>query len=67
MMVIDGRSEVKVHADERTQVHSARSSLTVTHQSTNRDRDLNFSEHATELALVATVRLIVIRQVTPLS
>jgi len=28
---------------------------------------LNFSERATELALVATVRLIVIRQVTPLN
>jgi len=28
---IDGRSQIKVHTDERTQVHSARSSLTVTH------------------------------------
>jgi len=33
---IDGRSQIKVHADERTQVHSARSSLVVTHPSTNR-------------------------------
>jgi len=32
---IDGRSQIKVHTDERTQVHSAWSSLTVTHPSTN--------------------------------
>jgi len=37
---IDGRSQIKVHADERTQVHSARSSLTVTHPSTNRGRNV---------------------------
>jgi len=60
---IDGRSQIKVHTDERTQVHSARSSLTVTHPSSNRGRR-NFNERATELALVATVSLIVIRQVT---
>jgi len=35
---IDGRSQIKVHTDERTQVHNARSSLTVTHPSTNRGR-----------------------------
>jgi len=35
---IDGRSQIKVHTDERTQVHSAQSSLTVTHPSTNRGR-----------------------------
>jgi len=35
---IDGRSQIKVHTDERTQVHSARSSLTATHPSTNRGR-----------------------------
>jgi len=34
----DGRSQIKVHTDERTQVHSAWSSLTVTHPSTNRGR-----------------------------
>jgi len=32
--IIDGRSQIKVHTNERTQVHSARSSLTVTHPST---------------------------------
>jgi len=31
-----GRSQIKVHTDKRTQVHSTRSSLTVTHPSTNR-------------------------------
>jgi len=35
---IDGRSRIKVHTDERTQVHSARSSLTVTHPSSNHGR-----------------------------
>jgi hypothetical protein len=33
-----GRSQFKVHTDERTQVHSAQPSLAVTHPSTNRDR-----------------------------
>jgi len=33
---MDGRSQIKVHTDERTQVHSAQSSLVVTHPSTNR-------------------------------
>jgi len=32
---IDGRSLIKVRTDERTQVHSARFSLTVTDPSTN--------------------------------
>jgi len=35
---MDGRSQIKVHTDERTQVHSAQSSLAVTHSSTNRTR-----------------------------
>ena len=35
---LDGRSQIKVHTDERTQVHSAQSSLAVTHQGTNRAR-----------------------------
>jgi len=35
---VDGRSQIKVHTDERTQVQSAWSSLTVTHPSTNRGR-----------------------------
>jgi len=35
---MDGRSQIKVHTDERTQVHSAQSSLVVTHPSTNRGR-----------------------------
>jgi len=35
---IDGRSYIKVHTDERTQVHSAWSSLMVTHPNTNRGR-----------------------------
>jgi len=35
---IDGRSQIKVHTDERTQISSAWSSLTVTHPCTNQDR-----------------------------
>jgi len=34
----DGRSQIKADTDERTQDHSARSSLTVTLPSTNRGR-----------------------------
>jgi len=33
---MDGRSQIKVHTDERTQVYSAQSSLVVNHPSTNR-------------------------------
>jgi len=36
--IMDGRSQIKVHANEQTQVHSAQSSLVVTHLSTNRAR-----------------------------
>ena len=36
--ILDGRSQIKVHTDKRTQVHSAQCSLVVTHPSTNRDR-----------------------------
>jgi len=32
---MDGRSQIKVHTDERTQGHSAQSSQAVTHSSTN--------------------------------
>jgi len=32
---MDGRLQIKVHTDKRTQVHSAQSSLSVTNQSTN--------------------------------
>jgi len=35
---IDRRPQIKNHTDERTQVHSARSSMTVNHPSTNRGR-----------------------------
>jgi len=35
---MNGRLQIKVHTDERTQVHSARSSLAVTHLRTNRVR-----------------------------
>ena len=35
---LDGRSQIKVHTDERTQVRSAQSSLAVTHPGTNRAR-----------------------------
>jgi len=35
---IDGRSQIKVHTDERTQVHSAQPSQAVTHPGTNRAR-----------------------------
>jgi len=53
---IDGRSQIKVHTDERTQVHSARASVFPDgHPSKYLPRStlLNFSERATELALVA--------------
>jgi len=33
---MDGQSQIKVHIDEWTQVHSTQSSLVVTHSSTNR-------------------------------
>jgi len=35
---MDGRSQIKVYTDERTQVHSAQSYLVVTRPSTNRAR-----------------------------
>jgi len=35
---LDSRSRIKVHTDERTQVHSARFSLTVTHPTAKRSR-----------------------------
>jgi len=35
---MDGRSQTKVHTNERTQVHSAQFSLVVTHPSTNQAR-----------------------------
>jgi len=35
---MDGRSQIKVHTDERAEVHGARSFLVVTHPSTNRGR-----------------------------
>jgi len=35
---VDGRSQIKVDIDERTQIHSVQSSLAVTHLSTNRTR-----------------------------
>ena len=35
---MDGRSQIKVHTDERTQVHSVQSSLAVTHPRINRSR-----------------------------
>ena len=36
--ILDGRSQIKVHTDKRTQVHIAQFSLGVTHPSINRDR-----------------------------
>jgi len=36
---IDDRSQIQGHTDERTQVHGARSSLVVTHPSTNGMRE----------------------------
>jgi len=61
---LDGRSQIKVHTDERTQVHSARSFLTVTHPSTNRGRRCLTSVNVpcTEVALVATVTYIYVGQ-----
>jgi len=49
---IDGRSQFQVYTDERIhQVHSAQTSLVVTHPSPNRRRCLNFSERANELEI----------------
>jgi len=57
---IDGRSQIKVHTVERTQVHSDQSSLTVTHPSTNRGRrclaSMNVPLH--ELVLIALILLL---------
>jgi len=39
---IDGRSQIKVHTDERTQVHSSQPSLAVTHQGTNYEVPNNY-------------------------
>jgi hypothetical protein len=52
---VDAISKMIYDTDERTQVHSARPSLAVTHQP--RSTCLNFSERATELALVVTAPL----------
>jgi len=57
---IDGRSRIEIHTDKRTQVHSAQSSLTVTHPSTNRGRRCLTSA---ELALVATVSFIYVEEI----
>jgi len=51
---IDNRSQIKVHIDERTQIHKAWSSLMVTHPSTNRGRRCLTSVNV-PLALVATI------------
>jgi len=51
---IDGRSQIKVHTDERTQVPSVRM---VTIQVLTEVDIANFSERVTELALVAIVSL----------
>jgi len=48
MTPIQVRSQNKVHTDERTQVHSVRSSLVVTHPSTNRGRRWMYREDETE-------------------
>jgi len=51
---IDGRSQIKVHTDERTQVHGAQSSLAVTHPITNRARRyFTFSDWVTEQSFIA--------------
>jgi len=58
---MDGRSQIKVHKDERTQFHiSAQSSLVVTHPSTNRARCYltSVTESRTKQALVATADLL---------
>jgi len=49
---MDGRSQIKVHTDERTQVHIAQSSLAVTHPSTNRasvTESLSYGRHSEPL------------------
>jgi len=52
---MDGRSQIKVHTDERTQVLSAQSSLAVTHPSTNRARRyLTSVTKSPSKALIAT-------------
>jgi len=53
---MDGLSQIKVHTNDRTQVHSAQSSLETTHPSINRARR-NLSDRITEQALVTTADL----------
>jgi hypothetical protein len=54
---MDDRLQFKVHTDERTQVHSARSSWRSPIQELTEVDMLNFNEQAIELTLVATVNL----------
>jgi len=55
-MYMDGRSRIKVHIDEWTQVYSAQSSLAVTNPSTNwAQRYLTSVTESLTQALVATV------------
>jgi len=54
-MESDGRSQIKLHTDRRTQVHSAQSSLVVTHPSTKQAR--RYLTSVTEQALVTTADL----------
>jgi len=51
---MDGRPQIKVHTDERTQVHSAQSSLEVTHPSINRVR--RYKTSVTEVKSLNTPR-----------
>jgi len=44
---MDGRSQIKVHTHERTQVHSTQSALAVAHPSTNQAR--SYSTSVTQL------------------
>ena len=43
---MDGRSQIEVHTDERTQVYSAQSSLAITHPGTDQAR--RYSTSVTE-------------------
>jgi len=58
---MDGRSKIKIHNDERTQVHSPQSSMVATHPSTNRARRWAYLTSVTvftEQALVPPADLI---------
>jgi len=49
---IDGRLHIKLHTDERKQVRSVRSFLTITHPSTNRKSHVRYGGRCSKTSLV---------------